>query len=512
MKKRVIWIIVLALVSAYSLLTWVQYQYYDRVLTQRKESIRGLMKDALSDVAEELQVRELVRNLNKGANRLMGSFLTDTTFAGTDVAPFDIWVRTLADTMEVVRAMTEDQVVVRIPNTGDKSRVDYRPSRALILAYFTQLHALDKYILKYVYDTYMPDSMSQMVNIYLLRSLIRERLDSKNLCVDYQMALYDYDGRVVYEYRPPGIMRGEWENENTVTQYLFVPRDGSTERRPYMRVSLDLAPTRAEVFRLALPSFISTIIVLFLGFSALAVLLKYINFASQRTNFINNMTHELKTPVSSIVLSTKLLEESSTPATTLPKQRQLMSIISLEAQRLKFLIDKVLQLSILEGHAGKFALETLDINELILPVAEIYTFHAQQRGGDLTLDLEATNTWVRANQMHLSNVFFNLLDNAVKYSRTDVPLSLSIQTSDEEDYIRIVIQDNGIGMEKHELKRIFERFYRVGPGNRHDVRGFGLGLAYVLSVIRQIGGRITAESEPGIGTKMVIRIPTAPDA
>ena len=128
MKKRVIWIIVLALVSAYSLLTWVQYQYYDRVLTQRKESIRGLMKDALSDVAEELQVRELVRNLNKGANRLMGSFLTDTTFAGTDVAPFDIWVRTQADTMEVVRAMTEDQVVVRIPNTGDKSRVDYRPS------------------------------------------------------------------------------------------------------------------------------------------------------------------------------------------------------------------------------------------------------------------------------------------------------------------------------------------------------------------------------------------------
>jgi len=512
MKKRVIWIIVLALVSAYSLLTWVQYQYYDRVLTQRKESIRGLMKDALSDVAEELQVRELVRKLNKGANRLMGSFLTDTTFAGTDVAPFDIWVRTLADTLAVERAIADHQVMVRVPNTGDKSRVDYRPSKDLILAYFTQLHALDKYILKYVYDTYMPDSMSQMVNVYLLRSLIRERLDNKDLCVNYQMALYDYDGRVVYEYRPPGVMRGEWEDENTVTQYLFVPTDGSTDRRPYMRVSLDLAPTRAEVFRLALPSFISTIIVLLLGFSALAVLLKYISFASQRTNFINNMTHELKTPVSSIVLSTKLLEESASPTTTLSKQRQLMSIISLEAQRLKFLIDKVLQLSILDGHAGKFPLEILDVNELILPVAEIYTFHAQQRGGDLTLDLEAVNTWVRANQVHLSNVFFNLLDNAVKYSRPDVPLHLSIHTSDEGDYIRIVVQDNGIGMEKQELKRIFERFYRVGSGKRHDVRGFGLGLAYVLSVIRQIGGRITAESEPGVGTKMIIRLPVAPDA
>ena len=197
MKKRVIWIVVLALVSAYTLLTWVQYQYYDRVLTQRKESIRGLMKDALSDVAEELQVRELVRKLNKGANSL-GGFLSDSLANPSSVAPFDIWVRTLADTLAVERAIADNQVMIRVPNTGDKSRVDYRPSKALILAYFTQLHALDKYILKYVYDTYMPDSTSQMVNVYLLRSLIRERLDSKDLCVDYQMALYDYDGRVVY--------------------------------------------------------------------------------------------------------------------------------------------------------------------------------------------------------------------------------------------------------------------------------------------------------------------------
>ena len=119
------------------------------------------------------------------------------------------------------------------------------------------------------------------------------------------------------------------------------------------------------------------------------------------------------------------------PASTSPKQRQMVSVISMEAQRLKFLIDKVLQLSILEGHTGKFSLETLDVNELILPVAEIYTFHAQQREGDLILDLEATNTWVRGNQMHLSNVFFNLLDNAVKYSNPDRPLRLRVSTQDD---------------------------------------------------------------------------------
>ena len=515
MKKKVIWVIVLALISAYSLLTWVQYQYYDRVLGLRQEGMRRQMKEALAEVADELQVRELVRYLNKGVGEENGYF-TDVEFHKSKVARLDIWRRSKQDTLAVQRVLDSDQVLLQMKNKdrqgGRNTRVDFRPSDKLLYAYFARLHSLDRYILKYIYDVNTVDSIPQLVNIRLLKSLIRERLDSKDLCVNYQMALYDYDGRVVYEYRPPGIMRGEWEDENTVTQYLFVPTDGTTDRRPYMRVSLDLAPTRAEVFRLALPSFISTIIVLLLGFSALAVLLKYISFASQRTNFINNMTHELKTPVSSIVLSTKLLEESSSPTTTLPKQRQLMSIISLEAQRLKFLIDKVLQLSILDGHAGKFPLETLDVNELILPVAEIYTFHAQQRGGDLTLDLEAVNTWVRANQVHLSNVFFNLLDNAVKYSRPDVPLHLSIHTSDEGDYIRIVVQDNGIGMEKQELKHIFERFYRVGSGKRHDVRGFGLGLAYVLSVIRQIGGRITAESELGVGTKMIIRLPVVPDA
>ena len=511
MKKRVIWVIVLALISAYGLLSWVQYQYYDRILTLRKENMRSQMKDALSEVAEELQVRELVRYLNKGVGS-KDAPLSSPEFVASDVAPFDIWPRTKTDTLTVRQAIDADQVVLRLPNKGKTNRIDYRPSEMLLHAYFVNLHALDKYLLKYIYDTSMNESVEQLVNVRLLKNLIRERLDSKNLCVAYQMTLYDYQGNVLYEYRPPGVMRGDWEeDENSITQHLFVPTDGSTEGRPYMRVSLDLDPTRAEVLRLALPSFISTIIVLLLGFSALGVLLKYFSFSSQRTNFINNMTHELKTPISSIVLSTKLLEESTVPASTSPKQRQMVSVISMEAQRLKFLIDKVLQLSILEGHTGKFSLETLDVNELILPVAEIYTFHAQQREGDLILDLEATNTWVRGNQMHLSNVFFNLLDNAVKYSNPDRPLRLRVSTQDDGDYILITIEDNGIGMERMELRRIFDRFYRISSGKRHDVRGFGLGLAYVYSVIRQSKGKITAESDIGVGTKMTIRLPVYHD-
>ena len=510
MRKRVIWIIVMALVSAYGLLSWVQYEYYGRVLELRTEGIRNQMKEAMGEVAEELQVRELIRYLNKGLSRKKDRF-EDSEFQPTSVASFDIWTRTKLDTQIVQRALDRENIYLKMPHKGSTSRVDYRPSDRLVHAYFSNLHELDRYILKYLYDSYNKDSIPQMVNVRLLKSLIREHLDNKDLCGPYMMSLHDYQGRTLYEYIPPSMVSAKrWEERNTVVQYLFVPTDGAETDRPYMKVTLDVTPTKSEVLRLALPSFISTLIVLVLGFSALGVLLKHMSFSSQRTSFINNMTHELKTPVSTILLSSQSLGQSLAEHGELsPRAQSALEIIGLEAQRMKFLIDKVLQFSLLDGASGRFSLEPLDVNELLLPVAEIYTFHAQQRGGDLELDLDALNTWVQGNQIHLSNVFFNLLDNAVKYSRPDVPLHLAIRTADEDGKIRITIEDNGIGMEKRELKRIFDRFYRVTSGKRHDVRGFGLGLAYVTSVINQCGGTITAESELGEGTKMIIRLPAS---
>ena len=509
MKKRIIWIIALALVLAYGLLSWVQYQYYSRVLELRTESIRSQLKEAMGEVAEELQVRELIRYLNRGLDRDHDLF-TDKEFLPTDVAEFDIWTRTKLDTQLVRDALTHDGICVKKGYAGG-GHAESPPSCRLVHSYFSNLHALDRYILKYLYDSYNKDSIPQMVNVRLLKNLIRKRLDSKSLCGPYQMSLYDYRGRKLYDYIPPSMTsRMQWKERSTVVQYLFVPSDGSEQDRPYMKVTIDATPTKSEVLRLALPSFISTLIVLVLGFSALGVLIKHMSFSTQRTNFINNMTHELKTPVSTILLSSNSLEQSLAEQHSLtPRVQSALGIIALEAQRMKFLIDKVLQFSLLDGASGRFSLETLDVNELLLSVAEIYTFHAQQRGGDLELDLNALNTWVQGSQIHLSNVFFNLLDNAVKYSKPNEPLRLAIRTSDEEGGIRICIEDNGIGLAKHDLKHIFDRFYRVTSGKRHDVRGFGLGLSYVASVISQCGGTITAESELGSGTKMIIHLPAS---
>lgn len=513
MRKRIIWIIITALITAYAILTWVQYDYYDRVLTLRKESIHNQMQEALSEVAGELQVRELVRYLNKGLLKDRDRF-RDEEFLPSTVADFDIWRRSSLDTITIKRLIEKGHVMLKMPTRRSSLQAEYRPTDYLIHRYFSDLHSLDKYILKYVYDSYQRDSIPQMVNVRLLKSLLREHLDSKNLYSPFRFALYDYQGKKIYEYRPPETNHGDgWADESMVTQYLFVPTDGSTADRPYIQLSQDIAPTKARIARLALPSFISTVIVLILGFSSLWVLLKHMSFSSQRSSFINNMTHELKTPVSTVALTTQALRAELTKEGAQPKALEAVNIIALENQRMKYLIDKVLHFSILESETGQVAIETLEVNELLLPVAEIYTFKAQQLGGDLSLDLEAINTWIYGNQMHLMNVFFNVLENALKYGKEGVAPQLAIATADEGDYLRVTIADNGIGIGKKELRHVFDRFYRVAPtGKQHETRGFGIGLAYVASVIKQCGGHITAESELGVGTKMHIYLRVADEA
>ena len=183
----------MALVSAYGLLSWVQYEYYGRVLELRTEGIRNQMKEAMGEVAEELQVRELIRYLNKGLNRKNDRF-EDSEFLPTSVASFDIWTRTKLDTQIVRRALDRENIYLKMPHKGNTSRVDYRPSDRLVHAYFANVHALDRYILKYLYDSYNKDSIPQMVNVRLLKSLIREHLDNKDLCGPYMMSLHDYQG------------------------------------------------------------------------------------------------------------------------------------------------------------------------------------------------------------------------------------------------------------------------------------------------------------------------------
>jgi two-component system phosphate regulon sensor histidine kinase PhoR len=149
----------------------------------------------------------------------------------------------------------------------------------------------------------------------------------------------------------------------------------------------------------------------------------------------------------------------------------------------------------------------LDANDLIASVASTFALRVEKAGGTLDVDLQAMDSTILVDKMHFTNVLFNLMENAVKYRRPEVPLFLTARTRNVGDNIQIVIEDNGIGIRKESLKKIFDRFYRVPTGNRHDVKGFGLGLAYVKRIINDLDGAIKAESELGAGTRFIISLP-----
>ena len=153
-------------------------------------------------------------------------------------------------------------------------------------------------------------------------------------------------------------------------------------------------------------------------------------------------------------------------------------------------------------------LKEIDANAAIYNIVNTFKLKVEKNGGRINARLDAEDAIVNVDEMHFTNVIFNLLDNAVTYRKDDVPLQLTVTTRDiSDDKLEICVEDNGIGIRRDDLKKIFEKFYRVSTGNRHDVKGFGLGLAYVWKMVHDLGGEITAESELNVGTKFKIILP-----
>ena len=232
------------------------------------------------------------------------------------------------------------------------------------------------------------------------------------------------------------------------------------------------------------------------------------SYADMKSDFISNMTHELKTPVSSISLASQMLSDkdvAKSPAVT----AHLTSVIIDESKRLSMLIEKVLQLSMFSQNDNKaINLKPVDMNKVIDAVVQIFRLKVQQAGGDISTELKADRYMVMADGVHISNVLFNLLDNALKYRSYDRALNLKLASENIGDKaIRIMVSDNGIGIARDDLRHIFERFYRVQKGNVHNVKGFGLGLSYVQMIVHKHQGEITVESEKGKGTTFYIILP-----
>ena len=222
------------------------------------------------------------------------------------------------------------------------------------------------------------------------------------------------------------------------------------------------------------------------------------------------MTHELKTPIASISLAAQMLNDNS-----VNKSPQMMShlggIINDESKRLRFLVERVLQMSMFDKKKTTFKKKLLDLNELVETISHSFTLRVEHTGGKIYTEIGAVDSTIYVDEVHFQNVINNLLDNAVKYRKPDTPLVLHLKTWNDKDRLYCSIKDNGIGMKKEDQKKIFDKFYRVHTGNVHDVKGFGLGLAYVKQIVELHKGDIKVESDKDKGTTFTISLPIIRD-
>ena len=240
---------------------------------------------------------------------------------------------------------------------------------------------------------------------------------------------------------------------------------------------------------------------------SMIVILRQKQLSELQRDFINNMTHEFKTPISTINISTDVFLQSSAIKTDLRLSRY-AKIIKEQVMRLNTQVEKVLQLAKIEKDNLELHKEKLDLEELIHSLSPSLELKIGEKEGALQLHLGIPHPIVMADRLHLTNILHNLVDNAVKYSRPDVPPEIVVGLFKSKKGVTLKVADNGLGISKDHQKRVFDKFYRVSTGNVHNVKGFGLGLFYVKEICKQHGWGLNLNSELGKGTSVEIVIPT----
>ena len=249
-----------------------------------------------------------------------------------------------------------------------------------------------------------------------------------------------------------------------------------------------------------------TLIILAAFYITVRTMVRQKKLVEIKNDFINNMTHEFKTPLATISLAVDALRNEKVMADP-ARMQYFNAIIKEENQRMNRQVETILRASQLEKEDFDVQFKTVQVHPVIQRVVDTFALQLQARSGQLKLQLNATNDRMEADESHLTNLISNLIDNALKYAREDVPPLVEIQTRNEAGRLIIEIADNGIGMSRDTLKRIYEKFYRAHTGNLHNVKGFGLGLSYVKTLVDTHRGTIDAESAVGKGSTFILRFP-----
>ena len=285
--------------------------------------------------------------------------------------------------------------------------------------------------------------------------------------------------------------------------------EGLTVDEVLMVVALDWekAVLRSVAWSIVLV-IVFTIIILAAFYVTVYTMLRQKKLSDIKNDFINNMTHEFKTPIATISLAVDALKNEKVMANK-EKMSYFSGIIKEENQRMNKQVETILKASQFDKQENDLDLQPLHVHDVIEHVVDNFALQLHDKGGGAEMHLNAANDVIQGDEVHFTNLINNLIDNAVKYSKENVPIHIKIYTANENGRIAIKVEDNGIGMSRETQKRVFEKFYRAHTGNLHNVKGFGLGLSYVKSVTQSHNGNVKLESIIGKGTTFTVDFPVA---
>lgn len=349
---------------------------------------------------------------------------------------------------------------------------------------------------------YFSVAINDTLHPYLLEALLRKEFARRNIQEDFEYGIYDcFTDSVVY---------GNYVSFDTVetgsithTKLQKLDKDGHYFGVYFPDRTSSLWEEEGSRWMWIFPAIVTLIVFSFFAYSVW-VILKQKKLSEMKNDFIGNMTHELKTPISTIALSAEVLSD---PAIVNDPERlgDYARIIRSENERLRTQVERVLQLATLDKETLELSREKVDMHQLVTEVGASLRLPLQERGLELHLELDAERHSVLGDRVHLTNALFNLLDNALKYGNDGTVIT--IRSSSKGGELILSVQDQGIGISKEDQGLVFERFYRVHTGNVHNVKGFGLGLHYVQQIALAHGGGISVCSALGEGSTFILSLP-----